>query len=162
MEGGHSKLHELAMRGIPTVALGALQSIPVDALEQNKYAIIWDKQGSVGTFMKIKMSLYEMDVDLVKKAAGSMTGDDCLNALRKRIVAAMLHGSNLGIMLAKMRPDFNDELSKGPTNFNANRVFDFNSFRQREEYRSLLMDDDLKDVMGNNCQRESWDMNEKF
>ena len=76
-----------------------------------------------------------------------------MDRLRKMVVAAMLHGNTLGIGIGNGDIDFNVQFREGPCNWLSETVFNFAEFRKKENYREILMDDDLKDVMGNVCQK---------
>ena len=59
--------------GLPVKKLNQILTIPSDALQNNKYAIIWDKQGSVGTFMGYKMQFNDLMPDKAAVSTGSKT-----------------------------------------------------------------------------------------
>ena len=107
--------------------------------------------------MGYKMGFHDMAKDVVAKAAGSKTKDDVLDAIRKKVVNAMLHGTNLGIGVGNGSVDFNGEFKTGPTNWDSSVVFNFEEFRKKDNYREILMEEDLKDIMGNKCQKSYWD-----
>ena len=99
------------------------------------------------------MALHDIFADSLKVTAGEMTAEEALDPLRKKVIAAMLHGSNLGINLDKTFVDFKGKMKNGPVNWDSEVVFNFAEFRKKDNYRKILMDEDLKDVMGNDCQR---------
>ena len=93
--------------GLPTKTLKDIQAIPQEAIDEGKYCIIWDKQGSVGTFMGYKMAYTDLAPDKMAVTLGKKTVGDVLDALRKRVVNAMLHGSILGIGVGNGAIDWN-------------------------------------------------------
>ena len=54
----------------PTYNLQKLDTAINNARTANKYLFIWDKQGSVGTFMQYKGQLAALGPEIVKKALG--------------------------------------------------------------------------------------------
>jgi hypothetical protein len=103
--------------------------------------------------MGYKMSCFDINKDVVAVGMGRKTPEDVLNDFRKRVINGMLHGAELGINMDRTRPNFTTDYKEGPTNWNSFSVFDFATFRNKDEYRKILMDEDLKDIMGSECQR---------
>ena len=97
----------------PTHNLQQLESVINAAKAADKNLFIWDKQGSVGTFMQYKGMLAELDKMIVRKALGSCSGQEVGESIRKNFVAAMRNGDKLCLDMADKIPTFADYASDG-------------------------------------------------
>ena len=73
----------------PTYGLRQMQRPIEEAKEAKKYLFIWDKQGSVATFMQYKAHLACLGPEIIKMALGRQTGADVGDFIRKQFVFAM-------------------------------------------------------------------------
>lgn len=85
----------------PEKALQGLEAVITDAHEAGKYLFIWDKQGSVGTFMNYKGQRFELGPDILKKAMGNQTNEGIGENVRKQFVNAMRQGERLCLDIDK-------------------------------------------------------------
>ena len=95
------------------------------------------------------MGLHTLGPDITKCNMGSIDVNGALDPLRKKVINAMLHGTNLGIDMGKSIIDFKGKFNEGPTNWKSETVFNFAEFRKKDNYRAILMDEDLVDNLGN-------------
>ena len=90
----------------PTFNLQQLEVAINAARAANKYLFIWDKQGSVGTFMQYKGRLASLGPEVLGVSLGRKTNEDVGNFIRKSFVDGMRNGENLCLDCEKAKPDF--------------------------------------------------------
>ena len=94
-----------------TVAMNKLATVVPKATEAGKFAIIFDKQGNVETFMTYAggSAVYPFHKEVLAIQLARKTKEDVIEDMRVRIVMAMRSGSTLAIGLDELRPHFGGE-----------------------------------------------------
>ena len=110
----------------PKYSLQQLLTPINNARAANKYLLIWDKQGNVGTFLQYKAYRECLGPEVVKAALGRQTPADVGEFMRKAFVNCMRTGEILGFDLESSAPDFVNFNSANT--FNAAEMFDWNQF----------------------------------
>ena len=85
----------MAEQSWPNHPLQDLENLLNDARNQGKYLFVWDKQGSVGTYLQYKGRHCPLGPEVVKIAMGQQTNEGCGEIIRANFVAAMRNGANL-------------------------------------------------------------------
>ena len=67
----------------PKFGLQKMQDPVVQAREAKKYLFIWDKQGSVGTFLQYKGQLAPLGPEVLKASLGRQTAADVGEYMRR-------------------------------------------------------------------------------
>ena len=70
----------------PTDGLHGLEGAIRNAHDANKYLLIWDKQGGVGTFLKYKGHLAELGPEVIKQSLGMQSAKEVGEFIRKNFV----------------------------------------------------------------------------
>ena len=118
------------------------------ARQAGKYLFIWDKQGSVGTFMNYKGMLASVAPETVKMALGRQTQEDVGEFVRKWFVQGMRQGDKLCLDIDASRPNF-AEMNKEGT-FNAEQFFNFEYMKNSENYMPYVRHEENHGVGGIN------------
>ena len=79
----------------PVYNLQQLQKAINDAKTAHKYLFIWDKQGSVGTFMQYKGQLASLGPEVMKVTLNRQSNADVGEFIRKQFIDGMRQGENL-------------------------------------------------------------------
>ena len=91
-----------------------------------KYLFIWDKQGSVGTYLQYKGRHVPLAPEIVKVGLGQQTNEGIGEIIRVGFVQAQRNGANLCLDLEATRPAFAD--FDVPGTFDSNLFFNFAEF----------------------------------
>ena len=90
----------------PQHSLQQLQTAIVNAKEANKYLFVWDKQGSVGTFMQYKGQLAPLAPEVIKVCLNRQTNAEVGEYIRKQFIHAMRQGEKLCFDIETTTPDW--------------------------------------------------------
>ena len=93
-----------------------------------KYLFVWDKQGSVGTYLEYKGRHVPLAAEIIKVGLGQQTNEGIGEMIRANFVAAQRNGSNLCLDIDACKPAFADFTTEGT--FDANIFFNFAHFAQ--------------------------------
>ena len=118
------------------------------AKAQKKYLFIWDKQGSVATFMQYKGHLVQLGPSVLKVALQQSTWHDCGEIVRKGFVDGMRSGDNMCLDIDKSRADWNAMNQDGT--FNAQTFFDWPWLEVRENHLQYVREEENHGVGGLN------------
>ena len=128
--------------------LRSLELVVEEARKAGKYLFIWDKQGSVGTFMNYKGMLASVAPETVKMAMGRQTKEDVAEFVRKWFVQGMRQGDKLCLDIDSSRPNFADMTTEGT--FNAEQFFNFEHMKHSENYMPYVRPEENHGVGGIN------------
>ena len=93
------------------------------AKEENKYLFIWDKHGSVATFMNYKAQLAPLHNEVIKAGLDRQTNADVAEFIRKQFIYSIREGDNLCLDIDGTTPDFSQINTDGT--FDANLFFNW-------------------------------------
>ena len=88
-----------------------LSNIQKDAIEAQKFVIIWDKTGNADTFFSYNANLVDFKRDVKKVQDGVQTAAEALEKLRVKMIPSMRTGKIFAINLADAIPDFTSDLA---------------------------------------------------
>ena len=129
----------------PVYQLGQLGDACDAAKAANKYLFIWDKQGSVGTFMQYQGMLASMGPEIVKVALGQQDNAAVGEFVRKSFVNGMRQGAKLCIDLENAKPTWNAFESEGTY---SNQFWDWEWMSQETNYLPLVREDERYGIDG--------------
>ena len=132
----------------PVFNLQRLEQAIAGAKTANKYLFIWDKQGSVATFMQYKGQLCSLAPEVVKVALQRQTAQDVGEVIRKEFINGMRNGENLCIDIDKSVPDFASYNSDGT--FDANLFFNWAEFNQEANHMPFVRENENHGIGGIN------------
>ena len=132
----------------PTYSLQRLEQAIQGAKDANKYLFIWDKQGSVGTFLNYKGHLASLAPEVIKATLQRQTSADVAEFIRKHWISAMRNGENLCLDIEKVSPDFAALSVEGT--FVADRFFDWNWMSEQDNYMTFVREDENHGIGGLN------------
>ena len=132
----------------PKHGLADLVRCTADALAANKYCFIWDKQGSVGTFMQYKAQLENLGPEIVKAALGRQTAADIGEFIRQKSVVAMRQGETLCFDIDTGNADFAAYSSAGT--FDAELYFNWAEWAKEENYITYVRENENHSIGGLN------------
>ena len=131
-----------------------------DCRNRRKYTILLDKKGQCETFFQYKGKLRQLHAEHMKvQMLGSKKEDVCDN-LRRGLVAAMENGANYVISLGKLPFSFainpNEPFDESQEKyryfdvmkFNTERIFNFELWRDPENYNTVVAEDEKKTLAG--------------
>ena len=116
--------------------------------EAKQYLFIWDKQGSVGTFMQYKGHLVQLGPPTLRAALGQGTIQDVGETARKGFIAAMRSGDNMCLDIDQAKTNFSAANQEGT--WVANQFFDWNWLEQEENYMKYVREDENHGIGGVN------------
>ena len=142
-----------------TYTLKQLQQPIEAAKEAKKYLFIWDKQGSVATFMNYKANLCDLAPEVIKVGLGRQENSDVAEFIRKSFIGAMREGDTLCLNIDKTSPDFADYHVEGT--FNPELFFKYEYMDVYENYMPFVRESENHGIGGLNpgC---GYARNEKF
>ena len=120
-----------------------------DALELQKYTIMWDKHGKVPFYYNYKSNIVEFNKDIAAVSAKMKPIEEALEYLRVKLVSSMRTGDPLIIYLDSFMPDFFQEYTSDEKNFPAYSIFDFKEWREYNNYIKIVRDEENVDLVGN-------------
>ena len=132
----------------PTFSLQQLEQPINGAKSANKNLFMWDKNGSVGVFMRYKGHLCELGPEFLKVTLGRQTAQDVGEVIRKSVVACMRSGENCCLDVDRLSPDFAAATKEGT--FDADKFFDWAWLNQRDNYIQYVRDEENHGVGGLN------------
>ena len=132
----------------PTYTLQQLQKSISAAKEAKKYLFIWDKQGSVGTFMQYKGQLASLGPEVIKVALNRQTNADVGEFIRKQMIHGMRQGENLCFDLDTTTPKFTD--FNVASTFDAEIFFNYAEFNEESKQREYLRESEDHGIGGIN------------
>ena len=130
------------------VGLKQLVQIVQEARDNNQYCFIWDKQGSVATFMNIKGHLVSVGPPCMKALLGQGTLQDAGEDIRKGFVSAMLNGTSLCLDIDRVKANFNGMNQEGT--FVGSQVFDWGWMATEANYMTYVRENENHGVGGIN------------
>ena len=116
--------------------------------EQKKYLFIWDKQGSVATFMNYKAQLSSLAPEVIKVELQRQSQADVADFIRKAFVYGMRNGENLCFDLDKTAPSFANYNTDGT--FDANVFFNFQELAKEAVFMQYVREDENHGIGGVN------------
>ena len=99
-------------------------------------------QGDVGTFFRYKGKLHNFRNEQSKVEHGTTTAEEALENLRAQMVMAMRYGSTFLVDLYLSTPDFKQTFNNKEI-FDADLVFDFVKFRERDNYMKFVKKEEI-------------------
>ena len=132
----------------PVFSLQQLDSAIGQAKTANKYLFIWDKQGSVGTFMQYKGFPVSLGPEVVKMALGRQTAEEVGDFIRKGFINSMRTGDNMCLDMDVGEPDFCAYNKEGT--FEAEKFFDHAWMTERDNYIHFVREDENHGIGGIN------------
>ena len=132
----------------PVHNLQKLEIVVVAARNAGKNLFIWDKQGSVGTFMQYKGKLCSLAPEVIKEALKRQTKADVAEFIRKHYIAGMRNGDNLCLDMDTCTPDFGAMTTDGT--FNGELFFNWQYMNERDNYMPFVRDDENHGIGGIN------------
>merc|ERR1712045_786296 len=106
----------------------------------NKYLFIWDKQGSVGTFMQYKAQLAPIGPEIIKVALGRQTNADVGEFIRKQFIHGMRQAETLCFDTETTTPDWAAYNNEGT--FVAEQFFNWEFFNQEANHMPYVREDE--------------------
>ena len=123
----------------PKHALGEFVGLVEGTRNEGKYLFIWDKQGSVATFMQYKGFLCPMAPEVLKVALGRQAHTDVAEFTRKAFVNGMRNGENLCLDIDKSRPDW---AAMTVENTFSPNFFNFAWLKEEANYKPFVREDE--------------------
>ena len=99
------------------------------AFKENKYCLIFDKNGKVGDCLKYKKYMVEVHKEIDKVKLGLRTNAHVIEKIRKALVHCMRTGETLAINCGTMSPNFRKTL-KSETDLPFEEICEFNTWRK--------------------------------
>jgi len=130
------------------IPLVALEKTVESALLFGQYVLICDKSEQAAVYFNYKATLKEFHKEVVKYRMGAQSKEDTLETLRKGLIYSMRAGDTLVINLEKLIVDFASELTSEEI-FPAKSVFNFEQWREYDNYYKIVRDDEKFDYEGN-------------
>ena len=117
--------------------------------EQNKYCIMYDKQGSLETFLRYgeQASVVELSKLLIEVSAGKLTKEEAIEKTRAAIVRCMRYGTPAVISCSKSQPDFIRDINC-EKNLPWEKILDSEWWFADNNYRMILHADEESRVAG--------------
>ena len=131
-----------------TYSLQQLDTAINNARQAGKYLFIWDKQGSVGTFLQYKGKMAALAPEVLKVALGRQTNDDVSEFIRKAFVNGMRQGERLCFDLETATPNWHDYTKEGT--FVPQQFFNYEFFNQEANYMPYVREDENHGIGGVN------------
>ena len=85
---------------------------------------------------------------MLELAAGTKTKEECIEVLRKKLVAAMLYGKTLVLNTDNLQADWVTEWTAGEADFPSTSIFNWDEWRQVETYRKVVRPDENHSITG--------------
>ena len=104
--------------------------------------IIQDLQGDVGTFFRYKGKLHNFRNEPSKVINGTGTAEEALESLRAQMVMAMRYGSAFTVDLYLSTPDWKETFTNREI-FDSELIFDFEKFRERDNYMKFVKKEEI-------------------
>ena len=140
------------------IPLVSLDKTIESALLFGQYIIICDKSEQAAVYFTYKATLREFHKEVVKCRMGDQSKEDTLETLRKGLIYSMRAGDTLVINMEKLIVDFKDEFTSEEI-FPAKSVFNFEQWREYDNYFKIVRDDEKFDYEGN---QGRYEMRDKF
>eukprot|EP00355_Strombidium_rassoulzadegani_P004022 CAMPEP_0168616596 /NCGR_PEP_ID=MMETSP0449_2-20121227/5107_1 /TAXON_ID=1082188 /ORGANISM="Strombidium rassoulzadegani, Strain ras09" /LENGTH=180 /DNA_ID=CAMNT_0008657383 /DNA_START=20 /DNA_END=562 /DNA_ORIENTATION=+ len=118
------------------------------ALNKQKHSLIFEPNGDVDLFFKVKAKLTEFHRTFIGIKIGQITKREGLDTMRAQLVQAMKAGERMCIMIGKIAPDFKEQFND-PLVFPTDTIFDFENFRKIENYKKVVREDEDYDYQNN-------------
>ena len=132
----------------PTYNLQQLDTAINNARQAGKYLFIWDKQGSVGTFMTYKGQLAAIGPEIIKVALNRQTNADVGEFIRKQFVHGMRQGENLCFDCDTTTPDWASYAADGT--FVPDQFFNYEFMNQERNYMPFVREEENHGIGGLN------------
>ena len=146
----HNGRYEFQLKDIDT----AIQI----AKNKNLYSLVFEAKGDVGLFFEVKNKMTEFHRTVIGIKIGQITKQEGLEKMRQTLVQAVKAGERMCIFIDKIAPDFKEQFND-PDHFPTDLIFNFDSFRQLDNYRSILREDEDYDYQNN---KGCYIMNQEF
>ena len=117
-----------------------------EASDANKNMLFFDETGNLSTFFSYKATLFELNKEMLAKTMGKKTLEEVKERFRKFILNTMKSGDNLAIFVDMSIPDFKEFYDP---KFVHPDVFDRAVMDKKENYSSMLREDEDVDTFGN-------------
>ena len=135
------------MDSLKTIGLKQIALLPKQLVTDEKYAIIFDKNGNCGTFFNYAGSVYEFNKEMLKVQMDKITKEQAIEEFRKQLVNCALFGKTLVVSVDILRPDFVTEWVGDAETLPAT-LFNFKEWRKEENHMQIVRKDENRSMMG--------------
>ena len=118
------------------------------AHDQNKYSIIFDKNGNCGVFFTYKATMRNLHKDIIARQIGQKDKEDGLEELRSALVTAMRLGDTFVINCENLNPDFKTDWQDEDI-FPIDEIVEFEAWRTDQKYLKVVKKEENRDLLGN-------------
>lgn len=132
----------------PQKKLMELDSVINEAHNAGKYLFVWDKQGSVGTFLSYKGQIADIGPEIVKVALQNQTLADIGEFIRKQWIHGMRQGERLCFDIDSSIADWSTYNSEGT--FDAAEFFNYTAFKKEATYMKYVREHENHGIGGVN------------
>ena len=136
------------MQAWPTHGLQAMERVIIEARDANKMLFIWDKQGSVATYLNYKGFLASLGPEIIKKALGRQENADVGEFIRVQMINGMRSGDKLCWDLDSTTPKWSDYAVEGT--FNPEHFFNWEFMKVEANYMPYVREDENHGIGGVN------------
>ena len=129
------------------------------ALKSGRYAIIFDKTARAEIYFNYKTTMKEFYKDILGVHMQVHDRRQATENIRHSLVYSMRSGDRLVIYLDKTAPDFKNEYNFPPEQWPSWEIFNFEKWRQNDNYMKVVRPDENHDILKN---PEKFEMHDNF
>ena len=118
-----------------------------EAREKGRYCLIFDKNENCSVFFKYKATMRNFHRETVAVTMGKKSKDEAMETIRTGLVYCMRKGETFVVNVDKLTPDFKTEW-QDQENLPMDLICDFDEFREDENYKKLVKEDEDEDMYG--------------